>query len=217
MGGSIELDGGVMTTEAREYGNLDQKNHGKSNKKDYGIMIPEDCGNKVAKDCENIILTGMPGSGKSTVGPLLAEKTGRSFVDTDDIIREADGRKPGDIVRGEGHARFLELQQQIITSMDFRDSVIATGGGAVKSDGLMQYFKRTGTVIFLDEDPSTLEGRLAPGRRLARAEGQTFMDVFEERRPLYIKYADHIINCSGKTADEIAMEIINTLEKMYDE
>ncbi len=157
----------------------------------------------------NIILIGMPGSGKSTVGPLLAKKTGKSFADTDDIIRKAAGRELSDIVRTEGHVRFLELQQQIITAKEFRDHVIATGGGVVRSDGLMQYFKRIGTIIYLDEDPYTLEKRLAPGRRLARAEGQTFMDVYEERKPLYIKYADRIINCSGKTAEEITMEIMN--------
>lgn len=161
------------------------------------------------KGCGNIILIGMPGSGKSTVGPLLAQKTGKNFVDTDDIIRAAVGRELGDIVRAEGHVRFLELQEQIITSKEFRDHVIATGGGVVRSDRLMQYFKRIGTVIYLDEDPSTLEKRLAPGRRLARAEGQTFKDIFEERKPLYIKYADRIINCSGKTTEEITMEIVN--------
>jgi len=156
----------------------------------------------------NIILIGMPGSGKSTVGPLLARKTGKSFTDTDDIIRKTEGRELGEIVRTEGHVRFLELQQKIITSMDFRDHVIATGGGVVKSDALMQFFRQIGTVIFLDEDPATLEKRLAPGRRLARPEGQTFMAVYEERNPLYTKYADRIINCRGKSADEIVMEIL---------
>ena len=163
----------------------------------------------IDKGSGNIILTGMPGSGKSTVGPLLAQKTGKCFADTDDILRDAVGRELGDIVRTEGHIGFLELQQQIITSMEFLDHVIATGGGVVKSDGLMQYFKQIGKVIFLDEDLSTLERRLAPGRRLARSDGQSFMAVYEERRPLYIKYADLIINCRVNTAEELALEIMD--------
>jgi len=163
------------------------------------------------KGSGNIILIGMPGSGKSTVGPLLAQKTGKNFADTDEIIRNAAGRELSEIVRSEGHVRFLELQERIISSMSFLDHVIATGGGVVKSDRLMQFFRRTGTVIYLDEELSTLEKRLAPGRRLARAEGQTFMAVYEERKPLYIKYADHIIDCRGKTADEIVTEITGIL------
>ncbi len=164
------------------------------------------------KGTGNIILIGMPGSGKSTVGPLLARRTGKGFVDTDEIIRSAEGRDLSEIVRSEGHVRFLELQERIITSMGFRDHVIATGGGVVKSDGLMRFFRQIGTIIYLDEDPSTLEQRLAPGRRLARPEGQTFMAVYEDRKPLYFRYADHVIDCRGKTADEIVTEITEILD-----
>lgn len=156
----------------------------------------------------NIILIGMPGSGKSTVGPFLAQKAGMDFVDTDSIIKAAAGRELRDIVREEGYERFLELQQQIISSQQFMNCVIATGGGVVKSSDLMQFLKKTGTTIFLDEDPDVLERRLAPERRLARAEGQTFRDTYEERRPLYLKYADLIIVCTGKTIEEIVREIM---------
>lgn len=157
----------------------------------------------------NIVLIGMPGSGKSTVGPLLAEKAGMSFVDTDHVITNIDGRELGDIVREDGYERFLELQQQIITSQPLQKHVISTGGSAVKSDGLMQYFKETAVIIFLDEDPLVLASRLDPARRLARAQGQTFEEVYEERKPLYIKYADRIVDCNGKTAEEIVREIID--------
>lgn len=156
----------------------------------------------------NLILIGMPGSGKSTVGPYLAKKTGKEYVDTDNIIKAAEGRELRDIVRDEGYERFLELQQSIIMSRRFSNCVISTGGGAVKSSGLMEYLKGTGKVIFLDEDPDVLERRLAPGRRLARAEGQTFRDVYQERRPLYLEYSDVIIRCTGKTVEDIVREII---------
>jgi shikimate kinase len=156
----------------------------------------------------NLILIGMPGSGKSTVGPLLAGKTGKGFVDTDDIVKAADGRELRDIVRDEGYERFLELQQTIIMSQRFSNCVISTGGGVVKSSGLMKYMKETGTVIFLDEDPDVLESRLAPGRRLVREEGQTFRDVYQERRPLYLEYSDVVIKCTGKTVEDIVREIM---------
>jgi shikimate kinase len=163
---------------------------------------------KMAGSSGNLILIGMPGSGKSTVGPLLAGKTGKGFVDTDDIVKAADGRELRDIVRDEGYERFLELQQTIIMSQRFSNCVISTGGGVVKSSGLMKYMKETGTVIFLDEDPDVLESRLAPGRRLVREEGQTFRDVYQERRPLYLEYSDVVIKCTGKTVEDIVREIM---------
>ncbi len=156
----------------------------------------------------NLILIGMPGSGKSTVGPLLAERTKREFVDTDDIIKAADGRELKDIVRDEGRERFLELQQSLIMSHRFTNCVIATGGGVVISSKLMNYLKMIGTIIFLDENPEVLESRLAPERRLARAEGQTFGDVYRERRPLYLEYSDITIKCTGKAVDDIIQEIM---------
>jgi shikimate kinase len=162
----------------------------------------------MTEESGNLILIGMPGSGKSTVGPLLAEKTGKDFVDTDEMIRAAVGRELKDIVRDDGYEFFLELQQKIIMSHIFSNFVISTGGGVVKSKGLMEYLRDKGTVIFLDEDPDVLEMRLAPGRKLVREEGQTFRDVYQERRPLYLEYADLVISCTGKTADEIVQEII---------
>jgi|LSQX01.1.fsa_nt_gb shikimate kinase len=156
----------------------------------------------------NIILIGMPGAGKSTVGPLLAQKAGMDFIDTDDIIKMADGREPRDIVRDDGYEGFLELQQKLIISRQFNANVIATGGGVVKSDGLMQHLKKIGCIIFLDETSEVLESRLAQGRRLAKARGQTFKELFEERRPLYIKYSDYTVMCTGKLTKDIVQEII---------
>jgi shikimate kinase len=158
---------------------------------------------------KNIILIGMPGAGKTTVGALLAKKLGRTFVDTDELIRKADGRELKDIVAEEGLERFLEIQNAAIMQSKFKDCVIATGGGVVKSDDLMQYLKMTGVIIYLRQEPDILEQRLAPGRRLARADGQTFRQLFEEREPLYVMYADRIVDCGEKTPEKIALEIIN--------
>lgn len=157
----------------------------------------------------NIILIGMPGAGKSTVGALLAQKLGRTFVDTDELVKKLDGRALRDIVAEDGPERFLEIQNSAIMPMKFWNCIIATGGGVVKSDELMQYLKRAGTIVYLKQDPQTLEMRLEPGRKLARADGQTFKLLFEERDPLYMKYADYVVNCAAKSPEKIALEIIN--------
>jgi shikimate kinase len=158
---------------------------------------------------ENIILIGMPGAGKSTVGPLLASRLGFAFADTDEIIKNTDGRALKDIVAEDGLEKFLEIQKTIIMSVAFKRSVIATGGGVVKSDGLMRHFKSIGKIIYLKQDFEILEQRLEPGRRLAREAGQAFSSVYEEREPLYAGYADHIVYCGEKTAEEIVREIMD--------
>jgi shikimate kinase len=154
-----------------------------------------------------IILIGMPGAGKSTVGPLLAKRKGLSFKDTDAVVKQEDGRELKTIVAEDGFEAFLEIQQKVILSQDFKNCVVATGGSVVKSDALMQIFKGLGMIIYLKVDFEVLQQRLAPGRMLARAGGQTFRQVFEEREPLYINYADSIIECTEKTPDEIVEEI----------
>ncbi|MDD4496282.1 MAG: shikimate kinase [Eubacteriales bacterium] len=158
-------------------------------------------------DKKSIILIGMPGAGKSTIGPLLAEKLGLSFADTDDIIKESDGRELRDIVAQDGFEGFLRLQQKILMSRELKGCVISTGGSVIKSEALMSYFSSIGRIVYLKTDVEILEQRLAPGRRLARANGQTIRQMFEEREPLYIKYAECIIDCTGKNPEEIASEI----------
>jgi shikimate kinase len=154
-----------------------------------------------------IILIGMPGAGKSTVGPLLAQKKGLIFKDTDAIVKQMDGRDLKTIVAEDGFEAFLDIQQKVILSQELKNCVVATGGSVIKSDTLMQFLKRFGTIIYLKVDFKVLEQRLAPERKLARAGGQSFRQVFEEREPLYIKYADSIIDCTGKIPDEIVIEI----------
>lgn len=157
---------------------------------------------------ENIILIGMPGAGKSTIGPMLAEKLGFDFADTDVIVKNADERALKDIVAEDGLEKFLEIQKTVIMSVAFERSVIATGGGVVKSAELMRHFKNIGRIIYLKQDLEILERRLKPGRRLAREAGQPFNALFEEREPLYSGYADHIIYCCKKTTERIVQEIL---------
>lgn len=156
---------------------------------------------------KNIILIGMPGAGKSTIGPLLADKLNLSFKDTDVIVKESDGRELRDIVTEDGFETFLGIQQKAIMSHELKECVIATGGSVVKSADLMLHFKSIGKIVYLRQDIYTLEQRLAPDRKLARANGQTLRQLFEEREPLYIKYADSIIDCTDKTPEEIVAVI----------
>ena len=164
-----------------------------------------------ASNCGSIILTGMPGAGKSTVGPILSEMTGLTFVDTDELVKRQDGRELKDIVAQDGYEKFLDLQRKIIMSFGIRQNIAATGGGVVKDDELMRYFKSTGSVVYLKQVFETLEKRLAPGRKLVRSQGQTFRELYEERVPLYIKYADKIIDCGDKMPTDIAKEIYSQL------
>lgn len=168
-------------------------------------MVSESVNKNIRK--RSVILIGMPGAGKSTVGPLLAAKLGLSFKDTDSIMKENDGRELKTIVAEDGFEAFLELQQRVLLSQDFSDCVVATGGSVVKSYDLMRRLKEIGTIIYLKYDITILEKRLEPGRKLARAGGQTFRQVFEERGPLYISYADSIIDCGGKAPEEVVTEI----------
>lgn len=156
----------------------------------------------------NIVLIGMPGAGKSTIGPLLSEQLGMEFTDIDDIIRSNRGEELRDIVKDHGFEYFLEIQERIIVSLRLSGHVLATGGSVVKSPISMSSLKENGIAIYLEIDFDTFEQRLAPGRRLARNGGQSLMEVYDERTPLYLEYADIVVRCSGRTVASIIDEIL---------
>ena len=162
----------------------------------------------------SIILIGMPGAGKSTVGPLLAKHLGYVFKDTDILVKEFDGRALRDIVLQDGYEAFMKIQDSALISGLSGGCVIATGGSVIKSPKLMSYLKSLGRIIYLKLDAEALEKRMKPDRRLARADGQTYKQVYEEREPLYTKYADRVIECDGKNPLEITDEIILSINNM---
>jgi shikimate kinase len=161
----------------------------------------------------SIVLIGMPGAGKSTVGVLLAKMTCRSFVDTDVLIQSQEGRPLQEIVNRDGHLALRAIEEQVIVGHGCMGCVIATGGSAVYSPAAMTHLKRHGTVVFLDADFSTLEARVRDidTRGLAKRPDQSFRDLYEERTPLYRQYADITIGCSGRTHDEVCGLIIAAL------
>lgn len=159
----------------------------------------------------NIVLIGMPSSGKSTIGPLLARSLGMEFVDTDVCIKTKENKNLKDIVIEYGHEKFLEIQEAVVLDLDIHGCVIATGGSIVYSHGAMMHLKETGTVVYLQLGLQEIEERIVPGRRLARSGGQSFEDIYNERVPLYERYADVIVNCSGKSEEKIVENLISSL------
>lgn len=164
---------------------------------------------------KNIILTGMPSSGKSTVGSLLASEMGMDFIDTDILIKDREKRELREIVKSDGHETFLRIQEEVLLKIDITGHVIATGGSVVYGDASMGHLKKGGIVIFLKSDFEDIQQRLEPGRRFAKPEGKSIHDVYLERLPLYEKYADVTIDCAGKSAEQIAEEIRGSINKYW--
>lgn len=159
----------------------------------------------------NLVLVGMPGAGKSTVGVLLAKQTSRDFVDTDVLIQTSQERTLQDIVDTDGYAVLRKIEEAVLIGLSVQNYVIATGGSAVYSDRAMAHLKPDGLVIFLDVDLPTLESRVHDfsTRGLARRPDQDFASLFHERFTLYAKYADMTIKCAGLNQEEVCARIIN--------
>ena len=147
----------------------------------------------------NIILIGMPGVGKSSVGVVLAKVLGYRFLDSDLVIQEKEGKLLHEIIDERGLDGFIQVEDRINSSINCEKSIVATGGSAVYGENAMAHFKEIGTVVYLKSDYETIEDRLGDlkARGVAMKEGQTLRELYEERCPLYEKYADIIIDESG--------------------
>ena len=158
----------------------------------------------------NIVLIGMPAAGKSTIGVLLAKTMLKSFVDTDLIIQSRCGCGLCNIIEREGTDAFLKIENDIICSQEYSHSVIATGGSAIYGEKAMAHLKKDGIIIYLELGLGEIEKRIGniTTRGVAMKNGTTLADLYRERSPLYNKYADIIVNCQGKTAEETVFEIV---------
>lgn len=156
----------------------------------------------------NLILIGMPSSGKTTIGKPLSVKLNKSFIDTDAVIKERENKALRDIVNQDGLKRFLEIQEEVILDLKLENYVIATGGSVVYGDASMQHLKQMGKVIYLKIAIEELEKRITTERRFARNKEQSFEDIYNERNPLYKKYADIVIDCNGKSVENLIEEIM---------
>jgi shikimate kinase len=158
----------------------------------------------------NIVLIGMPGAGKSTIGVILAKMTSRDFVDTDVLIQILQKRTLQAIVNSDGYLALRQIEQNVLVELSVQDCVVATGGSAVYSDSAMQHLKANGLVIFLDADIRTLEARIRnySTRGLAKRADQSFADLFQERNALYRRYADITIAEAGLTQEQVCEKIM---------
>ena len=147
----------------------------------------------------NLVLIGMPGCGKSTVGVVLAKVMSMNFCDTDIVIQEKTGRKLQDIINEDGNDAFLTCESEVLSTIEMDNTVISTGGSAVYSEKAMSHLKKNGLVVYLKVSEPEIERRLADfaARGVAIKDGMTVADLYNERIPLYEKYADIIVESEG--------------------
>jgi shikimate kinase len=165
-------------------------------------------------DDRNIVLIGMPGVGKSTVGVLLAKATRRGFLDTDVWIQAREGRTLQAILDAGGLDAFVAMEAGHICSLDVTRCVVATGGSAVYSGRAMRHLQAGGAIVYLRAPFELLRRRVTDmaTRGVVIARGQTLADLFRRRRALYERWGQLTIDCEGKTQDEIAAEIAAKLD-----
>lgn len=165
----------------------------------------------------NVILIGMPGVGKTTVGMRLAERLGYSFLDTDVTIQTREGRLLQEIIDTDGLATFGRIEERAILTVSVQAHVIATGGSVVYSEKAMQHLKSGAVVCHLDADPKCLQARIdnMDSRGIAMAPGQSLAVLYAERRRLYLKYADFSIDCGDLSPDKVVQRILGFLESRF--
>ena len=159
---------------------------------------------------DNIILIGMPGSGKSTCGVLAAKALLKNFFDTDLLLQNIEGKRLQDIINENGIDYFNEAEENAILSLDIRGTVIATGGSVVYSEKSMEHLKKLGRVIYLHLDYDTMADRIKniTTRGVVLKDGHTLLDMYNERLSLYEKYADDTIICDNHTVEEVVESIV---------
>ena len=153
----------------------------------------------------SIILIGMPGSGKSTLGVQLAKLTARDFVDTDVLIQLQQGITLQEIIEQSDYLNLRRIEELVMLGLSLSNHVIATGGSAVYSQQGMHALAKLGRIVFLDVALDELKQRIQDyaTRGIAGRKDQTFDELYQERRALYLEYADTIIDCNGKSQNEI--------------
>ncbi len=153
----------------------------------------------------NIVLIGMPSCGKSTIGVVLAKALGYRFVDSDLVIQERTGKLLSEIIEEEGIEVFNQIENDINASLDYQKAIIATGGSVIYGEEAMEHLRSIGTVVYIELPFSVLQERIGDlnARGVSIKEGQSFKELYEERKPLYEKYADVIVSTEGLSIREV--------------
>ncbi len=163
---------------------------------------------------KNIVLIGMPGAGKSTIGSSLGKRIEMQFIDTDLIIEGNEKKTLQDIIDRFGGKKFIQIEESVIRSLILRNYIIATGGSVVYSSDSITHLKKNGIIIYLKLSYEEIKKRLfnIKSRGITMDKDQSLKDLYEERVPLYEKYADIIIDCSLKSVNEIENIIIAAIK-----
>lgn len=164
---------------------------------------------------KNIILVGMPGSGKSTLGILLAKKIHYGYIDSDSVIVAREGKLLPDLIAELGNEGFLELEAQVNASIKAKRCVIATGGSAIYRGDVIEKMKQNGIVVYLKISYEEVEKRLGDlkKRGVVLKDGFTLKDLYEERAPLYECYADYIVPLNEDSVEESAEKILQAISE----
>jgi len=164
-------------------------------------------------DNKSVVLIGMPGVGKSTIGVLLAKQLGYSFLDTDILIQAAEGKTLQQLIQKIGISGFCDLEEEYILSVSVNSHVIATGGSVVYGEAAMGHLKSDSVIIHLNLSLDRLQKRLGDldARGVAISPGRGLADLYAERHPLYLKYADHTVATDTLIPDAVVTLIIDLL------
>ena len=160
----------------------------------------------------NITLIGMPGAGKSTVGVVLAKRIGMDFVDTDLIIQKEYNKTLSEIIDAKGIEGFKKVENDVISKLELDNTIIATGGSAVYGKEAMKHLRDISKVVYIQLSEENIEDRLGDlnERGVVLEEGETLQELYDERIPLYKKYAHIIVNAD----DMVLREVVKNIEKV---
>jgi len=157
-----------------------------------------------------IVIIGMAGVGKSTIGMVLAQALGYDFLDVDNYIFQKEGKRIQELIDSVGEEAFLDLEKRRMLEIPLPRMVVAPGGSIIYHPDLMEYLKGKAVLVYLDDSFQNIETKLTGGldRGIVGLRYKTLRQIYEERRPLYFKYADVIIDCRGKKQDALVDEIL---------
>lgn len=160
----------------------------------------------------NIVLIGMPASGKSTVGIHLAEKLNINFIDTDDLIVKCEGMKLQEIIDERGNDYFWNVEERILCNLKCNDTVIATGGSAILFPKAIDHLKEIGKIVYLEQSIDLLKMRLSnlDSRGVTLDEGESIESLYNYRVPLYRKYSQTTVKVADKSVENVVDEIIKS-------
>ena len=161
----------------------------------------------------SVVLIGMPGAGKSTLGILLAKEMGLDFVDTDISVQVRESNTLQQITDERGYLVLRDIEEQVLLAEEIIGKVVSTGGSAVYSEAGMAHLARDSVVIFLAVPLAALEARISnfSSRGIARRPDQSFDDLFAERSILYRRYADICVDCSDLSIDKVLQKTLRLL------